>query len=150
VAGSFGQWKRQNCIVGDFSYSIDTENHLTIINISGTISYELAERMVRELAADPAFDAKNRTLIDAKRVAWESSLGELQEMAGLSEEVQSMFQGGNAIVLPDPLHRDLGELFVTYARMNGVDWSAFGDFDKARNFLLEERPKKASDDEADS
>ena len=80
MAGSFGQWKRQNCIVGDFSYSIDTENHLTIINISGTISYELAERMVRELAADPAFDAKNRTLIDAKRVAWESSVGELQEM----------------------------------------------------------------------
>lgn len=136
--------------MGDFSYSIDTENHLTIITISGTISYELAEKMVRALAADPTFDAKNRTLIDAKRVAWESSVSELQEMAGLSEEMQSMFQGGNAIVLPDPLHRDLGELFVTYARMNGVDWSSFNDFDKARKFLLEERPEKTSGDQADS
>jgi hypothetical protein len=126
--------------VGDFSYSIDPESRFTVITLSGTITYELAERMVRTLAADPDFDSNNRTLVDAKRVAWESSLAELQEMVGLTEEVQGMFAGGNAVVLPDPLYRDLGELFVTYARMNGVDWTAFNDYDRARTWLADKEP----------
>jgi hypothetical protein len=133
--------------VGDFSYSIDPESGFTVITISGTITYELADRMVHKLAKDPDFDSNNRTLVDAKRVAWESSLSELQEMVGLTEEVQGMFTGGNAVVLPDPLYRDLGELFVTYARMNGVDWTAFNDYDRAHAWLVDKEPAGSAGDD---
>lgn len=126
--------------MGDFSYSIDPETRITVITLSGTINYELAESMVRALSADPDFDSDNRTLVDAKLVGWESTLAELQEMVGLSQEVQGMFSGGNAVVLPDPLYRDLGELFVTYARMSGIDWSAFYDYDRAHAWLTDKAP----------
>ncbi|MBW2713580.1 MAG: hypothetical protein JRC77_07490 [Deltaproteobacteria bacterium] len=136
--------------MGDFSYSIDPESHLTVITISGTVTFELAERMLQTLLADPDFNASNRTLIDAKRLSWESTLVELQEMVGLSEEVQGLFLGGNAIVLPDPLHHDLGDLFITYARMSGVDWTAFGDFEKARSWLSDKVPASPDEDDAEN
>ncbi len=136
--------------MGNFSYSIDPESHLTVITISGTVTYELAQRMLKTLLADPDFNASNRTLVDAKRVSWESTLAELQEMVGLSEEVQGLFLGGNAVVLPDPLHRDLGDLFVTYARMSGVDWTAFGDFEKAHSWLSDKVPASPDDGDAET
>ncbi len=136
--------------MGEFRYSIDPESRFTVITISGTITYELAERMVHELAADPNFRSDNRTLVDAKRVAWESSLGELQDMVGLTEEVQGMFTGGNAVVLPDPLYRDLGELFVTYARMNGVDWTAFDDYDRAHAWLADKESAGSGSDDPEN
>jgi len=123
--------------VGAFTYSIDSKLQLTIVTISGVIDLQLAEELVKAIFADPHFDPQNRLLVDASRISWQANLVELEGMVGVSGRVTDLFRGGNALVVSDPLYEDLGDLFSTYARMNGVDWSVFNDFDKAYDWLFD-------------
>jgi hypothetical protein len=122
--------------VGAFTYSIDPKLALTIVTISGGIDMKLMEELVKALSEDPKSDPRNRLIVDAKHISWQASLTELEGMVGLSGHISDFFQGGNALVVSNPVYEDLGNLFSTYARMKGVHWSVFSDFDKAYEWLF--------------
>ncbi len=136
---------RQYCVegaaigagVGAFTYSIDPKLQLTVVTVSGGVDLSLTEELVKTIFSDSNFDPQNRLLVDASRISWQANLAELEGMVGVSGRVTDLFQGGNALVVSDPVYEDLGDLFSTYARMNGVDWSVFNDFDKAYAWLFD-------------
>jgi hypothetical protein len=122
--------------VGAFTYSIDSKLALTIVTVSGDIDMKLTGELVGAITRDPNFNTQNKLLVDAKRITWQGSLTELEGMVGVTGRVSDLFQGGNALVVSNPVYEDLGDLFSTYARMKGVDWSVFNDFDKAYEWLF--------------
>jgi hypothetical protein len=135
--------------VGAFTYSIDPKLALTIVTISGDLDLRLTEELVKAICEDPHFHSRNKLLVDAKRLSWQASLPDLEGMVGVSGRVSDLFLGGNALVVSTPVYADLGDLFSTYARMNGVDWSVFSDFDKAYEWLFHS-DRAIDSDEVDS
>lgn len=135
--------------MGAFTYSIDPELKLTVVTISGGIDMKLAEDLVDAILADRHFNVENKLLVDAKRISWQASMAELEGMVEVSGRVKDSFRGGNALVVSNPVYEDLGDLFKTYASMNGVDWSVFNDFDKAHAYLFDSDSPSPSE-ESDS
>jgi hypothetical protein len=122
--------------VGTFTYSIDPKLALTIVTVSGGVDMKLMEELVKAISEDPNSDPRNRLLVDAKHTSWQPSLDELERMVGLSGRMSDLFLGGNALVVSNPIYEDLGNLFSTYARIKGINWSVFSDFDKAYEWLF--------------
>jgi hypothetical protein len=117
------------------SVSYHIQENLIYLESVGIFHIDEYKSELQKAAADPAFRAGMRLLIDERQCCNNRSSGEIGECVRALESLRGRVSAMIGIVVSDSLHYGLARMLSTYADENGLRVEVFTNLEDAQQFL---------------